>query len=1035
MIPAFRILVRFAFTMVLALAQLHAQSPGAAEANKAAYDLFSAGKYQEAAAAYEKLLKDYPTDAVVPLGQIQLAFSNYFLGRFDDALAQLAKAASGPPLVPELKQIADALQPQILAAKASALPAEDAKRKTAFQEAITKFTDYINKYPKADDLEAMIYGRAVVHYQLANYDETVKDTELNIQKFPQSATLPVSKNLLAIALATKGSLELNKGGDKEKAFADYGRAADLLREIIKNRRDAALYNEANFQLGEILFNQAGFSPEEARAPLYQEALAAYRAIVPKREIIEMQQNRIATFPELRRQAVQSRNQTLLKQLERDNLRELTKLEELKNKPDQVASALLKMAEIYYQQGDYNAARALLRHIGSFLSSEDEKKRDAYFQTMTYAIQGLAEQALSGYTAFQAAHKGDPLAENLPVTIGNMLLGQNKPADAIPYYDESVAIYPQGHFAGLSVVQKAAAESRLGQHESAAKTFQDFLAKNPPPEVGVVARAGLANIYKDTSKWDEAIAAYKTVLEKDAGTPQATEAAYWIGICTQQKGDNAAAIPLLDGFVKAHPDHPLAPLALYALGGSQLAGADKEAGLATLAQVAEKYPDSQPAPFTYFMRAQHRGQQGKTDEVVALMKEFIAKYPKDDKIFFAYQTVAQTEMNQGKPEEALAMYREFSQKYEASPQAAEALLKIAEIERSAAEKLGRYGALSEDERAKWRERMEASVSVSEELFQKYADSPQLALALRNLLQVQRLMATGELKKSEDVVAYFKGLADSAQTPGAKSKTLFALADYLRESDPARALETMTSAYDPQVIYSPADLDAYGAALLAQKKGPEALAVFEKLEKDYPIPAGTAPTQAAALVQEAQAIALFGRGRVAQEAGQTAEAGKLFEQLKSLYPWSPKVLEANFGIAESQKQKGQLDEANALLAVIIRAPTATADLRAKSMLLFGDIMLEKSRAATDPKQKDQFLASAIDNFIKIAQFYAGVPQVAAQGLWKGSQLIEEQIAASTDSKFKAQQTNRARDSYKRLITDFPNSEFAPKAAERLKALGGD
>jgi outer membrane protein assembly factor BamD (BamD/ComL family) len=245
--------------------------------------------------------------------------------------------------------------------------------------------------------------------------------------------------------------------------------------------------------------------------------------------------------------------------------------------------------------------------------------------------------------------------------------------------------------------------------------------------------------------------------------------------------------------------------------------------------------------------------------------------------------------------------------------------------------------------------------------------------------------------------------------------------------------MTSSYDSSVVYAPADLDTYGTALLANKKVPDALAVFEKLEKDYPIPAGTAPTKAAPLVQEAQAIALFGRGRVAQEEGKTAEAGKLFEQLKTLYPWSPKVLEANYGIAASLQQQGKTEEALTLLTGIIRAPTATAELRANSMLLGGQLMIDKMNAATDPKQKEQFLGAAIDYYIKIAQFYGGVPQAAAKGLWEGAQLIEQQANASTDPKFKAAQLPKAKAAYEMLVKDFPNSEYTAKAQERITALG--
>ena len=292
----------------------------------------------------------------------------------------------------------------------------------------------------------------------------------------------------------------------------------------------------------------------------------------------------------------------------------------------------------------------------------------------------------------------------------------------------------------------------------------------------------------------------------------------------------------------------------------------------------------------------------------------------------------------------------------------------------------------------------------------------------------------MKKAQEVEQYFQTLADSAPSPNSKSKILFALANYVSEQDKAKALTLMTGAYNPDILFAPIDIDFYGTALLDQKKADEAAAVFEKLAKDYPVPPNVPPAQASALVQEAQAIALFGKARVAQSQGQTAEAGKLFEQLKALYPWSPKVLEANYGIAESLKQQGKLDDAVALLGGIIREKNATAELRANSMLLGGNLMLEKMKGATDQKEKDEFLAAAIDYFAKIAQFYGGVSIPAAEGLWQGGQLLEQQAGGATDPKFKAQQLGRAKAFYQQLVKDYPNSEYAPKAQEHLTALGG-
>jgi outer membrane protein assembly factor BamD (BamD/ComL family) len=209
-----RPLLRLAFgfvAMFCLLDPLRAQSRAAADANAAAYEIYSSGDYRTAATAYEKLLKDFPTDGIVPSAQVQLAFCYYFLAQFDAASGMLAKALSGPPLPPELKQIADGFLPQILSAKAAAIPPADPQRASVFQEAIGKFNEYIAKYPQTQDLENSVFGRAAAEYQAGNLDAAVKDLEANLQKFPQSGATSNTKSLLALALATQGSAELMKG--------------------------------------------------------------------------------------------------------------------------------------------------------------------------------------------------------------------------------------------------------------------------------------------------------------------------------------------------------------------------------------------------------------------------------------------------------------------------------------------------------------------------------------------------------------------------------------------------------------------------------------------------------------------------------------------------------------------------------------------------------------------------------------------------------------------------------------------------------
>lgn len=1012
-----------------------AQSQGASSANDAAYALFSSGDYAGAATAYQQILKDYPTDVVVPVATIQLAFAQYFLGQLDNAQTTLQKALTFPGLAPELAQIGDSFLPQILSSKAAALPVGDPKRKSTFEEAVKKFSDFITKYPQSPEVESAVSGRAIANFQLGNYDKVVEDMQSNLTKFANSATIDSSKNLLSLALATQGSMELNKeGGDKSKGMGLLNQAESLLQQIISGKKDIALINDANFQLGEILFMQASFSPEPDRPAIYQKALDAYRAILPKDEILSLQEEKVKSFPGQKAAAIRANNMNLKKQLDKDNERELRKLEELKAKPDQIAAAILKMGEIYFNARKYNESRVVIRHVAPFLTADDEKTRALYYKTMGYILQNAVENSVQGYTEFIASNKGKPIAENLPFAMGNMYLATGKPVDAIQYFDESLVQYPKGRLAGLSVVNKAQAQVSLKQFDEALKTFKEHLAKNPPPEIAIVAQYGLAGIYKDTGKWDDAIAAYKEVKDKFPGTPQAVESDYWIAISTQQKGDDAGAVPLLESFIKANEKHTLTPLAMYALGGAQIKLGKPAEGGATLASLAEKFPENQAAPYTYFMRAQLAASAQKPDEVTALMRQFLDKYPADDKVFYAFDSIAQNAVNAGKPDDAIATYMDFVQRYSQNPQAAGALCKIAELQRGNAERIAvNYSSLNAADQTKWKDALQSSISTSEDLLVKYPSSTDLALGLQSLLAAQRMLLRAELKNESQVEQYFQELADKTSDTGAKSKILFTLASFVSEKDKTRALAKMNEAYDAAVIYSPKDLDIYGLALVGDKKYDEATGIFQKLVKDYPNPPGTTATTAPTAVQEAQAIAIFGLGRVAQEKKQTAEAGKLFQQLKALYPWSPKVLEADYGIAEALRADGKLDEALQLLPAIIRAQNASAELRANSFLLGGNIMKKKMEDATDPKQKEEFRGQAIDFYTKIAQFYSGVPIAAAEGLLQGGQLLEEQAGVSTDPKFKTQQLNRAKEAYKQLVKDYPDSAQAPKAKERLSALG--
>jgi tetratricopeptide (TPR) repeat protein len=189
--------------------------------------------------------------------------------------------------------------------------------------------------------------------------------------------------------------------------------------------------------------------------------------------------------------------------------------------------------------------------------------------------------------------------------------------------------------------------------------------------------------------------------------------------------------------------------------------------------------------------------------------------------------------------------------------------------------------------------------------------------------------------------------------------------------------MEPAYNEELVFSPSDLDRYGSELVRRKQLDKAKAVFAKLEKDYPLPPNTEPSKVTRTVGEAQSVAMAGRASILQAEGKATEGQALFEKLREFYPWSGKVAEAEFGIANGLYEQKKYDAASDLLRSIAVKTTAPVGLRARAMML-----LAKSSEAL--KDYD----TAINNYIKIATFFESEREIAAEGLWLGAQLQERQ-----------------------------------------------
>lgn len=986
----------------------HGQAPAPAAATldqqdfQKALDAFDQGKYDEARGLFAGIQQNYPTSPLIPQAVLRLGYTYFRLNDYDRAAENLEKVATLKGATPDVVELALSLAPQVLAAKASGMKPDAPARKTTFENAVKGYDLFLQKFPQSDEVEATNYGKAVALYQLGKYEDAGNALKINLTKFAASESVLDSEYLYALVLGTLANVSLEKATANDPTIeVNFSNAEKLLNDVINKRTDFALANDAHMQTGEMLLGRASFIKEEdKKKAMLNRALDAFRLVAPRELVVQAQKARIEQIKTRRQAAVaQTHDVAAYKKLGRVIDKEGEKLASIETRPDQTIAAKIKMGQIYLQLDRLDEARVLFNFAKQFAEADDQKKQIAYEIALTLAsenlkanaaIPALVQKTEAAYNDFRTAYKADPIGENLALIVGLGFL-QNIPElpkekveartnKAIEYFHQSIEDYPKGKFRMNVMAQQAAALINLEKYDEALKTYQEALAQHPDKAVSASAEYGIGVIYQKTGKIPEALTAFKGVREKYAGTQEAEEASFWFAELTREKGDAKAAVKELQAFNEKFPKSNLLPMSLFYLAQAQLAAGQRAEGVATFEDLDKRFPKSEVAPGAYFLRAKVKQEDGKTDEGVAIMRDFIKEYGDNPQVYQAYDYIAQVASSQKHDDEAITTYQEFVAAKPKDPNSAAALLRIATLEKGMADKLGRYVILSDDQKKEWVKHVEAGMAASERVVSDFPNSPQVALALQSLLESQKARQQARLVTDAEIEKYFESFAEKFKDKAAtRSKIVFTLAAHLASREKEKAISLMAGAYDPKLRYAPADLDLYGTALIDQKKFDEANQVFQKLAKDYPVPPNTDPTKASREVQEAQAIMLFGTGKVFQEQKNISESKKRFDELEKLYGWSPKMLEANYGIALSLFQQKDYDNALKRLGGVIRSTTAPPELRAKAMLLLAEIH----------EQMGNYDA-AIENYVKIANFYAGVPTIAAEGLWRGAMLLEKEAS---------------------------------------------
>lgn len=958
------------------------------------------GKYDEALTLAQGIGQNYPTSGLIPGSNLISAICYFYLKDYDKAVEaankNLAPTAKNVP--PEVLERSAILVPNILVTKGLELPQGQADlAKKTYTDAIKAYDDFIKRFPNSEDVESALSGKGRALAMTEDFENATKALKEALQRFPQSPTIQDTKFLAGLASAQQGVKAAQTSPDAAKGPLDD--AEKYFRDIINARQDLVLMNNSFMQLGDVLSLKATYSPRnsEEQNKLNEQALALYREVRPKEVVVQAQEARINFWRNQIEVARQKADIAGIRRNQRVMEKETEKLQTVKGSSDQSIAAKLRAVGIFLAFDKFDEARVLLKFTDGYIEDKpenaDDKKKVAYFLTVSYAAQHYLEKAIAAYDKFKATYKNDLIGENLGLLMGLIYLDPdpklNNPDKAIEYFKKQMQEFPGAKASKQATVAMTSAYTQVGKYDDAVKTLKELIGSSKDKDLLAEAEFNLAVVYRDMKKTEEALATFKLVRDKYAGTPQAEQAAFWVG---QMTPDAKGRVTEHNGFIEKFSKSSLVPSAYYFKGMAQNDAGDQAGAIKTFRELIEKFPEAEPTPGAYFETAKILRTQAEaaatgknkpdyTKVRDLLLKEFVVKFPQSEKVYASYAFSSELFTAEEKNDEAVKTYQDYIAAYPNDPNVAKAHLAIGNLYKTMAGKVGpSYLAMGKAEQEKWTGYMNEAVKNAEEGIQKFPDSDEVSRLLELLLDIDKTRLNIGLKKEEDVKSYFSGLAGKFEGKSTKPKILFALANFLADRDKEKKggwFEIMEPAYNEGLVFSPSDLDRYGSELVKRKQLDKAKAVFAKLESDYPVPANTEPGKVTRTVGEAQAVAIAGKASILQAEGKAKESQALFEKLKELYPWSGKVAEAEFGIASGLYEQKKYDEASELLKTIAVKTTAPVGLRARAMML-----LAKSSEAL----KDYDLA--INNYIKIAAFFESEREIAAEGLWLGAQLQERQ-----------------------------------------------
>jgi len=333
--------------------------------------------------------------------------------------------------------------------------------------------------------------------------------------------------------------------------------------------------------------------------------------------------------------------------------------------------------VYWQQQKFdNAAQAFSQALA--LAQDPPLKREAMLKLgESYVRSGKLAEGVEKLKTYLRSTPSDPLADEIQMTIADLLFANNDPTNALPEYVNLIDKYPQSALLAKANFNAGWCEWKLDKVADALPYFRQAATLAKDPSIAAEALFKVGDSEFALGQYTDAITDYQRLTSTYPDTKLLDRALFQLGRSYERTHNGEAAAHVYGSLVQQFPKSDYAAESQFSIGVIEGGLGKEPEARAAFGTVIANYPQSEWAPKASLAIGESFYREGKYDEAAAAFQKLIAAAPDSELGQRAFYNRGWCYAQEGQADRTLADFTEFIKKYPESPLAPDSQFWIAD----------------------------------------------------------------------------------------------------------------------------------------------------------------------------------------------------------------------------------------------------------------------------------------------------------------------------------------------------------------------